>query len=82
MNDLHSLALSVQLQTTPVGWDKAISVDMVYFILIGLRILTVEGKSKRTKEFDTTLGLSDGPAKGKCEAEASEREFEEKKEGC
>lgn len=47
VDNLHSLALSVQLQTIPVTWDKAISVGMLYFILIEARIPTVEKKDRR-----------------------------------
>lgn len=53
MGILHSLALSVQLQETSVTWDKAISVGMLYLILIGATKLTVEERIRDTLEIKT-----------------------------
>lgn len=53
MGILHSLALSVQLQGTSVTWDKAISVGMLYLILIGATKLTIEERIKDTVEIET-----------------------------
>ena len=36
MKDLHSLTLLVQRQMVVVFWRKAISVGMLYFILMGI----------------------------------------------
>lgn len=47
MGLLHSLALSVQLQGAFVTWDRAISVGMLYLILIGATKLTTKGSRKR-----------------------------------
>lgn len=70
MEYLHSWALLVQLQTTPVSWDKAISVGMLYFIFVDVRTLTSERKNRTSKASD---GYPVFLKSGRCKAEATVR---------
>lgn len=78
MEYLHSLALLVQLQTTPVSWDKAISVGMLYFILVDARTLTPERKESDFEGERWMFGVLES---GRCKAEATERRKREREGG-
>lgn len=63
MGILHSLALSVQLQGTFVTWDRAISVGMLYLILIRATKLTIEERIKETVEIEPLGRVDEGKAR-------------------